>query len=797
MTALLAWIWAPLALYLVLLGLGLLADRVLAADVPGALLAPLGLGLGIVLVTPLFRLGASATVVTPLLAAAAVAGLLLARGELRERAWQPGPLAAGVGVYLLYTAPILASGEATWAGYNFVNDTAQNFILIDLLEAQGATARGDVSAFSEVANYLATSGYPIGSHALVAAWRPLTGASVEALYQPAMSMLAALTAMSLTEIARRAGLRPLSAAAAATLAMGGVLTYRYALHGAIKELAQLALGATTAALAAVALERRLPTRMVVLIAVCCLAMVFAFSAAAGAYAVALGIVVVAVVALSPGRADWRHLGRLAGVATAIAVVVLLPSLGSTLDFTRLVTDIFSPAGADSTTRLGQLLRPLPVAEAAGVWLGPDYRTPVESDQKDLNALLIAGSITMAAAGLVICVRRRRHAPLVLLGVLALPAAALFPLVTPYIEAKLLAILTPAVVLLGSLACFTLIQGRRRGLRLAGGAALLVLAAGVVASDVYTYRATRLAPLDRVASMEDVGDHVPRDGLWLLNEWEEFGKYFMRSARINPAGEPQTPSQVQLRRLTSPFGRWWDLDLQKLAYVQSFPGLIMRRSPTASRPPVNFRMIYRNRYYEVWRRSPDVRVRRHLALQASHRATAVPACPAVVRMARNARPGERLVAARPANVSTMIPTREDRPAAWQPSPASPGIVVPIGPGSVRGTVVTGAGARVRVWLHATGGRPYTVWIDGRRVGKVGQVNTPEQWLEVGTLALASGRHQVEIRRGGVSPAPGNGFRGELGPLALQSIEAPELISVAPRNARRLCGRSWDWIELARG
>ena len=63
------------------------------------------------------------------------------------------------------------------------------------------------------------------------------GAPVEAIYQPVLALFAALAAMSLTEIARRAGLRPASAVVAATVAMGGVLFYRYAQHGAIKELA--------------------------------------------------------------------------------------------------------------------------------------------------------------------------------------------------------------------------------------------------------------------------------------------------------------------------------------------------------------------------------------------------------------------------------------------------------------------------------------------------------------------------------------------------------------------------------
>jgi hypothetical protein len=210
------------------------------------------------------------------------------------------------------------------------------------------------------------------------------------------------------------------------------------------------------------------------------------------------------------------------------------------------------------------------------------------------------------------------------------------------------------------------------------------------------------------------------------------------------------------------------------------------------------MIYRNRYYELWRRDSGVRVRRHLPLQARNRATNPAPCEAVARMAGEARPGDRLVAARPARVASLSPLLAERPAAWkQLLTAAPGTVTPTGPGTLRGDMTTEVPGRMRVWVKMTGGRTLTVFVDGRRVGNVGQINSAGQWLEAGVVTLAAGRHRVEIRRAGASARPGDSFRGELGPVALQSMKAPELVSVAPRDARRLCGRSWDWIELVRG
>ncbi len=47
-------------------------------------------------------------------------------------------------------------------------------------------------------------------------------------------------------------------------------------------------------------------------------------------------------------------------------------------------------------------------------------------------------------------------------------------------------------------------------------------------------------------------------------------------------------------------------------------------------------------------------------------------------------------------------------------------------------------------------------------------------------------------------PGSaGTQGALGPLALSSTDAADttLVHVPAAHARRLCGRAWDWIEVA--
>ena len=188
---------------------------------------------------------------------------------------------------------------------------------------------------------------------------------------------AAIGAMSLTEIGRRARLHPVALVLAAVLPFGGVLLYRYALHGAIKEVMLVALLMTAVAIGTVAVERRLPVRLVILLALTAMAMVLVFSSAAGLFAVCLGAAMLAAAALMPDRPSLKHVGRLAAITLGVGVVALIPMLGSVLDFTQNIRTVFDSSGGATTGAFGQLVRALPIPEGAGVWISRDYRYPAD------------------------------------------------------------------------------------------------------------------------------------------------------------------------------------------------------------------------------------------------------------------------------------------------------------------------------------------------------------------------------------------------------------------------------------
>ena len=340
-----------------------------------------------------------------------------------------------------------------------------------------------------------------------------------------------------------------------------------------------------------------------------------------------------------------------------------------------------------------------------------------------------------------------------------------PLASPYIDGKMLVVLTPTLVFLGLLAALSAAGSSRVAVKGAGFALLAAVLAGVLISDFYGYREARVAPEDRIDAMRDVAKHVPDRGLYLLNEWEEYGKVFMDSARINPAAEADAPRRVDLRadaglkssspKRTPVFGEWFDLDSQTLGYVESFEGIIMRRSPAASRPPANFRRIYSNDFYELWRRRPGPRVKAHLPLQSDGRASKVPDCSRVRALARRARPGDRLVAASRPRVARFSPLQVPHPQNWPTAGDRESTVTTRGGGVMRGSLT--ATGRQRLWVRASAARGMNVFVDGRRVGQARHINTPGQWIEVGRDAPRCVRDRTGSRSAAPPPRGGRATR----------------------------------------
>jgi hypothetical protein len=115
------------------------------------------------------------------------------------------------------------------------------------------------------------------------------------------------------------------------------------------------------------------------------------------------------------------------------------------------------------------------------------------------------------------------------------------------------------------------------------------------------------------------------------------------------------------------------------------------------------------------------------------------------------------------------------------------------------VDVGRPGRYHVWIEASLSQRFSIWVGERHVGSIAfSLGPPGQFVGVGEVSLKAGKQPVMIAPSGKSLAPGQTVRGQLlGPLVLVPSTPPAPVSeVAPRNARSLCGRWLNWIEIVR-
>jgi hypothetical protein len=814
-----ALLGAPVAMWVVCLGCGLAFERALKVRLDNALVVALGLCVALALIYPGYAAGAGDALAIGLLVAVALAGLVFAEDGLRARLNPGWPGVAGGAVYVLYMLPVIAYGHWTWVGYDFVNDSSFEMLLASHIKGYGLTLGNiPLTSAQQFLNSYLNSGYPLGTQSLLGTISGLTGTDVAVLYQGFIASLAALGTLALATVARGL-LDARRAALAAFAAMAANLTYQYAMQGNIKEIGLLAILCVGVALGREAIELGRAYTGAVLMAVVAAAAMAAYNAVAvpflGALALFLGLGLLLVRHSRPSRA-W--IGPLL-VGVGLAGLLAIPSLLSFKTFFNVASTGQGSTGAGAI-QLGQLARPLPLSQLSGVWLSGEYRLAIASHHAGLLTSIATVAILLAIVPCVAwALRRGAVAVPAAIGMVGLVLLVVFPRVSPYAQGKLLAMCSPLVVLAGVAGLLCL--GPRPG-GLAGrasdapegagswasgrrwGALGLVLAAGVtlaiLASDLLAYNHDRVAPTARMEAISQVGDHFAGRGLVLWNEFEEYAKYFARAAKISVPFEALTPQQVELRNPTYFYGHYFDLDEELLSFVEKYPIIVTRRSPAASRPPANYKLVYENSYYLGWERTAKPEVLSHLPLQQLYSPTFPVQCPKLAAMVATAPHGTHLIVAeRPEPVSYEPQPNPKRPARWPPDPAQAGSVFTAGPGRIEGELDVTHPGDYRVWVQGDFPRPLHVSVDGREVGTVSGSNTPGQWLQAATLHLSAGRHLVEVEKspGRDHLGPGEWAVGTFGAVALQS-ETPERMATLPLSSwHSLCDREADWVEVVRG
>ena len=791
-----AWLLFPAVLGAIVAGLAFGVDRISGNRIPGTLLPAVGFSAVIVIGGFVTLTPGTAELTTVACVLGAVAGFL----SPRVRTIRPdrAALAAGVAVYVVYALPIVASGEATFAGYIKLDDTATWLAFTEQVMERGRDLGGlEPSTFQRTLLLNLDAGYPLGGFIPLGVGARASGQELAWVFQPFMALLAGFLALGLYEVARSLVDRRWVAALIAAVAGQAALLYGYSLWGGIKEieialllpaLAALAAGLAVPIAGAGPTDWRRYLQFTVPLAVVAAGIFGCLGFLGGAWIVPLMIPAAFLVWKAAGTG---HLLRTAGAAAVLTLVLIVPVFFAGNSLTPTADSLRADAG------LGNLIEPLPLHEIIGIWPTGDFRIDPVAEPVSYLLIVLAGAL--ALVGIALALRGRIIAAVTYAvgGVLALIIISAGG--SPWVDGKAMAILSPVALLFAGYAIYTLARTRRwRPALLAAGAALVI---GVVWSNLLAYRDVSLAPRAQLEELVEIGEEISGRGPTLMTEYQPYGaRYFLRDADPEAASELRY-RQIPLRdgSLLDP-GDYADLDEFDVAAIQEYRTLVIRRSPAQSRPPTIFRLVRSDDYYTTWQRPPGApaEVIEHFPLGSVIDPAAVPPCNQVRRLAALAGPVGVLAAPPRAPVAAVDAGALDAPADWRPEDDDT-YLLPVSDGEARGEMTVERDGTYDVWIGGSLRGEMTAKIDGERTGSAAnRLNNLGQYIEAGSAELTAGAHELILENELSSIAPSDGADPDpLGPviLAIDDIDSPVRYFSAD-DADQLCGKRWDWIEVIR-
>jgi hypothetical protein len=477
---------------------------------------------------------------------------------------------------------------------------------------------------------------------------------------------------------------------------------------------------------------------------------------------------------------------------AVLVLLALPVIAASAEF----LGRSNRANFENSAELGNLLRPLRPRQAVGIWPTGDFR--FDPAHRVATAILIAVAVAAALVGVALAYRQRAYGLLLVLASALLAIVVFSALAGPWVTGKALAIGSPFVLLAALAGCGGLVTnvasppGREARAALAVGVCgLVALTFGVVWSNALAYHDVDVAPRSQLSELERIGNQFAGDGPALMTEYQPYGvRHFLRRLDAEGASElRRRPVPLRGVRLATK-GEYVDLDRLQLSGLLVYRTLVLRRSPTESRPPAPYSLVWQGRWYEVWQRPPGATVLAHFPLGGTLQPAGRTSC---ARIERATRIGIVAAAPRPMNRVFALDSGPV-PVGW--TSLNDGAVLPARPGTLTLAVDLRHRGRFQIWVGGSVRGRLTTSVDGRVTGSISsQLQNAGQWLDLGPVDMNAGLHRVTLALSLPAWRPGTGGGGfPLGPLVLQP-ESPSKVS-EPLDPRALCGKTLDWVEALR-
>jgi hypothetical protein len=311
----------------------------------------------------------------------------------------------------------------------------------------------------------------------------------------------------------------------------------------------------------------------------------------------------------------------------------------------------------------------------------------------------------------------------------------------------------------------------------------------------------------------------------MNEYEVYAdRHFLRE------GAPTEPAEYREATLPLRTGailtKAADADIDSFALETLLPyrSIVTPRSPTESRPPSIWKLVYEGRYYDLWQRPeaaastilehiPYGESNSHAFCGASENQemmplcslvpVTIPSCPQVEAFGRKALSEHAHLLAYERPRPTVVRGDEVRwPGYWYHEQESHSLI-PTDPGTAEGHIVVPNSQRYEVFLGGSFSRGMEVRVDGHEVGvaKNELAGFTPAYVPVGTVYLSAGEHTFTYtyQSSDLTPGSAENTLSELSSVELEPLEYPrsEMVSVAPAQAKSICPHQVDWIEIVAG
>lgn len=712
---------------------------------------------------------------------------------------------AGFITYVVFGLPVIAYGHPSWAGWIKLDDNGTFLAVTDRLMNVGRTVPDVVlSTYDRVLQTIfAGSGsshfsYPVGTFMPLGVISKLTGTETAWFYQPYMSFAAGLVAMLFVLILRRYFESNVAHILISVLSVMASTLYSYVMWGAVKEIVIIVPLALFSLTLFTAIKSRSNKESYLFAGIGAVALFFVGGTASLGFIAPVIFAAILVRIYSKNKA--LALGILGSFTLlAIGVTYYLKTSNGALG------NILIPIIGDT----GNLGKPLSLAQLVGIWPSQDFRlNPVHPL---LTYPLIATAFIFTVTGIYYSLKRSLWVvPSTLMCCIAVVASSYF-WGGIWITGKAIAIASPFFILAAGVGSyeFWLRSGKSR-LRWVQEMKLqyvvLVLASavgvGVVVSDFYTYKNVWLAPYSQINELRTIGKLYAGQGPALMTEYSVYGaRYFLRDLSAESVSELRVHEIPMRDGNQAPKGFAADIDLFNNSTIDYFNLLVLRKSPTASRPPLNYKLAWSGSHYEVWKRTPQpVVIESTLPLGSNFSPATTPSCDQVSSFLSGLTKDERVYAAY-RNKDYMINFAEgDLPPTWYPTSPFSGGVDRLGSGGFSRTFTLDETRNYNLSIAGNFPGRLSVQVDGVQVFSGKSVFESNTYLTnpIGRVRLSAGLHTLTLLYSKPPLMSGGDSDSRFGPIYISSQNAGDVkvSRVSISKIAQLCTRNLDWIAIAR-